>query len=72
MVLSWKARYVAGCNITGNLSSMTYESVVSCDSVRLVFLIAELNDLDLLPGDILNTYLNSPTKDIVFFYAGNE
>ena len=41
---------------------MTYESVISRDSVRLAFLIAKLNDLDILSGDIQNAYLNALTK----------
>ena len=52
--------------------SMTYASVVSNDSVRLAFLVAELYDLDILAGDIHNTYLNAPIKEKVFFYSGDE
>jgi len=41
---------------------LTYSSVVSRDSVRLAFLSAALNDLDLLAADIGNAYLNANTK----------
>lgn len=41
-----KARFVAGGHMTEAPSSITYSSVVSRDSVRLAFLIAELNNLD--------------------------
>ena len=51
---------------------MTYASVVSCDSVRLNFLIAALHDLYILAGDIHNTYSNAPKKQKVFLYAGDE
>ena len=47
-------------------------SGVSCNSVRLAFLIEDLNYLDILAGDIQNSYLNTPTKEKVFLYAGDE
>ena len=72
MDLTRKARYVAGGHTTNPPLSMTYASVVSCDSVRLDFLIVLLNDLDTLAGDIQNSYLNAPTKEKTFFYAGDE
>jgi hypothetical protein len=37
-----KARFVAGGHVTDPPSSLTYSSVVSRDSVRLVFLVAAL------------------------------
>ena len=67
-----KAKYVAGGHITNRPSSMTYSSVVIRNSVRLASLIAALNYLDILAGDIQNAYLNAPTKYKVFFYAGDE
>ena len=51
---------------------MTYSTVVSRESVRIAFLIAALNGLDVLAGDIQNTYLNAPTKEKNYFYAGDE
>jgi hypothetical protein len=39
-----------------------YSSVVARDSIRLAFLIAALNDLEVLGGDIGNAYLQAPTK----------
>ena len=47
-------------------------SVVSCDILRLDFLISALNDLYILSGDIQNAYLNAPTEEKVSFYAGDE
>ena len=49
---------------------MTYVSVISSDSVRLALLIAALDDLYILAGDIHNKYLNAPKKEKVFFYTG--
>ena len=46
--------------------------MVSCDSVRLAFLIVSLNDVDILAWDIQNACLNSRTKEKVFFYTGDE
>ena len=66
-----KARYVAGGHLTDPTQYMTYDSVFSRDSVRLAFLIAKLNYLDILSGDIQNAYLNALTKQKVFFYAGD-
>ena len=67
-----KARYVAGGHLTDVPSSMTYSSIVSRDTVRIGFLIAALNDLDILAGDIQNAFLEAPTKEKIFFYAGDE
>ncbi len=45
-----KARFVAGGHTTDTPGSITYSSVVSSDSVRLAFVIARVNDLDVLAG----------------------
>jgi hypothetical protein len=50
----------------------TYSSVVSCDSVRLFFLLAALNNMNVLACDIQNAYLNAPTKEKVWFCGGKE
>ena len=65
-------RYVAGGHLTDPPTSMTYSSVVGRDSVRIGFLIAALNDLDILAGDIQNAYLNAETKENIYFIAGDE
>jgi Reverse transcriptase (RNA-dependent DNA polymerase) len=52
--------------------SITYSSVVSRDSVRLTFLIAVLNDVDILSCDIGNAYLNAPCQENIWFEAGKE
>ena len=52
MDLTRKARYVAGGHLTDPPSSQTYASVVSRKTVRIAFLIAALNDLKVLAGDI--------------------
>jgi len=49
-----------------------YSSVVSRDSVRIGFLIAALNNLDLVAADIGNAYLQAETKEKVYTIAGHE
>ena len=48
---------VAGGHVTDLPSGITYYSVVSRHSVRILCMIAELNDLKILGCDIQNTYL---------------
>ena len=52
MDFTWKSRFVANGSKTGDPVSLTYSSVVSRDSVRIEFLIAALNDLDVMGCDI--------------------
>ena len=67
-----KARLVAGGHLTDPPTSMTYASVVSRESVRIAFLIAALNDLDILSADIGNAYLNARTKEKLYIVCGEE
>lgn len=66
-----KARYVTGGHLTDPPSLMTYASVVSRDSVRIALLIAALNDLNILAGNMHNAYLYAGTKEKLLFYAGD-
>ena len=70
--LTRKARYVGGGHRTKVPASMTYSSVVSRDSVRVMFLIAALNDLNIKMCDIGNAYLNAETRERLWFKAGPE
>jgi hypothetical protein len=67
-----KARFVAGGHQTDPPKESVYSSVVSHDSVRLAFLIAALNDLEILSADVQNAYLNAPTKERIYTTAGPE
>jgi len=68
-----KARFVANGHETGNVPKHdTYASVVSRDSVRMAFLYAALNDLDILSCDIANAYLNAPCTEKIWTVAGPE
>lgn len=72
MDLTRKARFVAGGHMTEPPASVTYSSVVSRDSVRIAFLIAALNDLDVMACDVGNAYLNAPCREKIWFIAGPE
>ena len=63
---------MSGGNLNHPPMSMTYASLVSCDSVHLAFLILTLNYLDILSCDIQNVYLNTLSKEEVFFYVSDE
>ncbi len=54
-----KARFVAGGHTTKPPNSLTYSSGVSRESVKIAFLIAALNGLDLMSCNIGNAYLNA-------------
>jgi hypothetical protein len=70
--LARKARFVAGGHRTDPPKESTYSSVVSRDSVRLFFLLAALNDVDVLACDVQNAYINAETKEKVWFRGGKE
>jgi Reverse transcriptase (RNA-dependent DNA polymerase) len=72
MDLTRKARFVAGGHMTDPPKDTTYSSVVSRDSIRIAFLIAALNDLDILACDIQGAYLNAETKELIYTVAGLE
>ncbi len=48
MDFTHKAHFVAGGHVTDPPSNITYSSVVARDSIRLAFLVAALNDLEIL------------------------
>jgi len=67
-----KSRYVAGGHTTDAPSSITYSSVVSRDSVRICLLLAALNGIEILCGDIQNAYLTAPNREKIWCWAGPE
>jgi hypothetical protein len=70
--LTRKAHYVAGGHWTDTPSHLTYSSVVTRESVRIAFLIAALNDIEILSTDVGNAYLQAPTRKRVHTTAGPE
>ena len=67
-----KARLVAGGHTTDPPASATYSSVVSRDSVRIAFMMAALNDLEVCAADVGNAYLNAPCREKIWTIAGLE
>ena len=70
MDFTQKARFVAGGHTTEAPTSTTYSSVASWDSVRIGFLIAALNDLEIMACDLENAYLNAPCREKIWFEGG--
>ena len=68
-----KARLVAGGHRNKNVPShATFSTVASRDSVRLAFLIAGLNNLNILSADIGNAFLNAPPRKRCHVICGPE
>ena len=63
---------VAGGHMTVLPSSITYSSVVSRESVRIVLTIVALNGLSTLGWYIQNAYLTAPCREKIFTTAGPE
>jgi hypothetical protein len=72
MDFTHKARLVAGGHVTDPPASITYSSVVSCETVQIAFVVAALNDLDVVAADIGNAYLNAYTSEKFFTITGPE
>lgn len=53
-------------------ADITYASVVSRESVRIAFLIAALNGLEVQAADIGNAYLNAPCREKIWIICGPE
>lgn len=70
--LTRKARLVAVGHRNNVPAHATYSSIASRDSVRLGFMLAGLNDLDIMACDIGNAYLNAPNRERVHVVVGKE
>ena len=53
-------------------ATLTYSTVVSCDSVWISLTIATLNDLQVMLCDIQNAYLMADCQEKIWTYAGPE
>lgn len=67
-----KARIVAGGNRTDPPTDSTYSSVVSLCGMWMDIFIGELNNLQVVSGDIGNAYLTAFTTEQVCSRAGHE
>ncbi len=63
-----KARLVDGGHQTKAPVTITYTSVVSCETVHLALTITSLNDLKVKVGDVLNAYITAPVKEKVWTF----
>ncbi len=72
MTLEQKARYVAGGHQTEPSKDVTFASVVSRDSISIAFLVAALNDLEILSANISGAYLNANAAEKVYTLAVKE
>ena len=63
---------MAGGHLTDPPREFTYSSVVSRDTVHLFFLLAALNNVDVLACDVQNAYVNAETKEKVWFCGGKD
>jgi Reverse transcriptase (RNA-dependent DNA polymerase) len=72
MDFTHKARLVAGGHVTDPPLSITYSSVVSRETVRIIFVVAALNGLQITAADIGNAYLNAFTSEKVYVIMGPE
>eukprot|EP00957_Ditylum_brightwellii_P155845 11863992-Ditylum_brightwellii.AAC.1 len=70
--LTWKVRWVVGGHRNDPPKHLTYSTVVSRESVWLGFLIAALNNLDVLCADIGNVYINAKPREWVRTTVGEE
>jgi hypothetical protein len=70
--LTRNAHFVAGGHMNDTPTQLTYSSVVTRESVRIAFLVAAINNLDILSADIDNAYLCAPCCEKIHTTAGSE
>ena len=66
------APFFAGGHMTDTLNTLTYASIVSRDSVRIVLTLVAINVLDTLSYDTQNAYLASEFQEKIWNCAGQE
>ena len=67
-----KARFVADGHKVETPPSITYSTVVSRDSVRILLMIAALNGLEVMGCDVQNAFLSAKNKEKHWIKAGPE
>jgi len=72
MDLTRKARICAKGDQINTPPDVTYASVVTRESIRIGFILASLNDLNVLTADVAGAYLNVPCAEKVYTVLGNE
>ena len=72
MDFTQKARWVLDGHKTPDPIGSTYVGVVSRESVRIAFIYAALNGLDVFAADIQNAYLQVPSSQKHYIICGPE
>jgi hypothetical protein len=72
MTLEQKAWYMASRHKMEPPKDITFASVVTRDSTIIAFLVAALNDLEVLSADISGAYLNANAAEKVYTEASKE
>mmetsp|Transcript_18951 Transcript_18951/g.26747 ORF Transcript_18951/g.26747 Transcript_18951/m.26747 type:complete len:460 (-) Transcript_18951:1019-2398(-) len=67
-----KARFCADGHKVDTPPFLTCSTVVSRDSVRVIFLIAALNDINIQGADVQNAFLSAPAMEKHWMKAGEE
>ncbi len=67
-----KARLVAGGHMTSPPKEDIYSGFVGMETIRLGFLLASMNNLDVCAADIGNAFLYGKTQEKVYIIAGAE
>ena len=67
-----KTRFVVGGHTTETPSTLTYSSIVSRDSGRIILLVAALNSLNIMACDIQNAYLTADCREKIWTIARPE
>ena len=67
-----KSRLIAGGHTTNIPATITYASVVSCETVRIALTLAALNDLEVKVADIQNAYITHPVTEKIWTVLGKE
>ena len=67
-----KVQLVEGGHMTETPATLTYSSVVSCESVLIALTLAALNDLQMMSCDIQNAYMTAYCWEKIWTSAGPE
>ena len=67
-----KACLVAGGHMTNTPDTITYSSVVTRQTVCIVFTMAVLHDLEIKAADVLNAYVMAPNHEKLWTVVGPE
>ena len=67
-----KARYCSGGHKTKSPADLTYSTVISRDSVRIILTTSAMNGLEVMGADVQNEFLTSPCKEKIWLIAGPE